>query len=125
MAAKIELDIDKEIEKAKGLLESLNKTLRTLSNLGALGVFLLNVVLVLGLVKWCSSWKTQSHTIIEGFAKLGVVFFAFACLIFVYYVYKTYERIDRVIVPPEIKEEKAKNEMLGKAKRNDKARRRD
>lgn len=97
-------------------LEKVSGVLKALSNLGALGVFLLNVILVLGLVKWCSSWKAPSDPFIEGYVKLGIVFFAFACLIFVYYVYKTYRRVDRVIIPEETSKKDSNNNQIGEKK---------
>ncbi len=91
-------------------LKTINKTLTKLSNLGALGVFLLNVVFVLVLAVIYRFWKGIRPAVLS-FVQVAIIIFAFASLIFAFYVYLTYKRVDRPIISKEISEDERSNNL--------------
>ncbi len=93
-------------------LETVNRTLTKLSNLGALSVFLLNIVFVLLLAAIYQSWKGMRPAV-SSFVQVAIIVFAFTSLIFAFYVYLTYKRVDRPIISKEINEDERNNNLNG------------
>jgi hypothetical protein len=79
-------------------LAKLTKLLSRQSKLGTSSLFGLNVLLVLGLAKYCASW-TNSSSDVSKFIQISIIVLAFGCLLLIPVTYWLFRHIDKTTIP--------------------------